>query len=370
MLQKIKERIFPFLIALTAISISLSSALFSIIGLSQLFAGIGIAVIVMASSLEISKLVIASILYQYRKTLSKLLQVYLTIALILLMVITSAGSYGYLTQGYSATSNKISIVEQQITSLTTKKQLYENTKKELLVEKQSIDKSTSELRTALSTGTILQSRDKNGNLITKESKNNRKSYEAELQLLSTQNNTISDKINVINDSIFSYEDKILNSKTQLTEKGELGPLKYLSGLTGQPMDKIINWLILTIIFVFDPLAICLVFAANFAFARLKKNPDINQEWKNQDFPNGIPFNNVSLTQSNTSLTNENVINNDVVENDYNAIKAEIDSLRSTLQNNPSLSTRKRWEIETSITELNKQLVDPFYKPLNKVAREY
>ena len=51
--------------------------------------------------------------------------------------------------------------------------------------------------------------------------------------------------------------------------GELGPLKYLSGLTGIPMDQIINYLLLTIIFVFDPLAIALVIAANFAFAQLQ-----------------------------------------------------------------------------------------------------
>lgn len=49
--------------------------------------------------------------------------------------------------------------------------------------------------------------------------------------------------------------------------GELGPLQYLSGLTGTPMDKIINWLLLIIIFVFDPLAISLVIAANFSFAQ-------------------------------------------------------------------------------------------------------
>ncbi len=51
--------------------------------------------------------------------------------------------------------------------------------------------------------------------------------------------------------------------------GELGPLKYLSGLTGVPMDKIINILLLIIIFVFDPLAIALVIAANYAFDHLQ-----------------------------------------------------------------------------------------------------
>ena len=65
MLKKIQERIFPFLIALSALSVSASAAFYSISGLSKLFAGAAFAVIVMASSLEIAKLVIASLLYQY-----------------------------------------------------------------------------------------------------------------------------------------------------------------------------------------------------------------------------------------------------------------------------------------------------------------
>ena len=65
MLKKIQERIFPFLIAVSALSVSASAAFYSISGLSKLFAGAAFAVIVMTSSLEIAKLVIASLLYQY-----------------------------------------------------------------------------------------------------------------------------------------------------------------------------------------------------------------------------------------------------------------------------------------------------------------
>mgnify|MGYP003656703567 CR=1 FL=1 len=72
MFEKIKERIFPFLIAFSALSISASAAFYSVTGLSKLFAGASFAVIVMASSLEISKLVIASLLYQYWDKINKL----------------------------------------------------------------------------------------------------------------------------------------------------------------------------------------------------------------------------------------------------------------------------------------------------------
>ena len=78
------------------------------------------------------------------------------------------------------------------------------------------------------------------------------------------------KVDELNEKIFNYETEIVEAKIGDGSTSELGPLKYLSGLTGLPMDKIINYLLLTIIFVFDPLAIALVIAANFAFARLKK----------------------------------------------------------------------------------------------------
>ena len=69
--------------------------------------------------------------------------------------------------------------------------------------------------------------------------------------------------------MFKYETEIVEIKTSDAVSGELGPLKYLSGLTGIPMDRIINYLLLTIIFVFDPLAIALVVAANFAFEQIR-----------------------------------------------------------------------------------------------------
>tara|TARA_R110000851_G_scaffold233410_1_gene385974 strand:+ start:374 stop:910 length:537 start_codon:yes stop_codon:yes gene_type:complete len=91
----------------------------------------------------------------------------------------------------------------------------------------------------------------------------------------------------------------LKYKTNDNISGELGPLKYLSGLTGFPMDRIINWLLLTIIFVFDPLAIALVIAANFAFDQVKskKTNFISQAIKviqpkkvKMSVPEGMEFN--------------------------------------------------------------------------------
>ena len=93
-----KERIFPYIIALSALSVSASAAFYSVFGLSHLFAGASTQVIIMAGALEAAKLVVASLLYQYWDSINKLLRAYFVIATFILMVITSGGIYGYLTQ--------------------------------------------------------------------------------------------------------------------------------------------------------------------------------------------------------------------------------------------------------------------------------
>ena len=80
MIKKIQRNIFPSIIALSALSVSISAAFYSVSGLSKLFAGAQFEVIVMAGSLEAAKLVIASLLYQYWDTINKYLRTYLTIA--------------------------------------------------------------------------------------------------------------------------------------------------------------------------------------------------------------------------------------------------------------------------------------------------
>jgi hypothetical protein len=275
MFEKIKERVFPFIIALSALSVSASAAVYSITGLSMLFAGASTAVMIMASSLEISKLVIASLLYQYWNKLNKILRIYLTIAAVILILITSAGIYGYLSSAYQKTADQTNIVDSRVASLETKKKLYENTRAGILQEKQSL----SELKGSLSKGSTTQFTDRKGNLVVRSNNASIK----QIENASKSDDKLSSKLDIINDSIFSIESKILEVKTNATATSELGPLKYLSALTGITMDRIINWYILVIIFVFDPLAIALVIAANFAFAQLRKTPinkltDEDKEW--------------------------------------------------------------------------------------------
>ena len=268
MLRKIQERIFPFIIALSALSVSASAAFYSVSGLSKLFAGAAFAVIVMAASLEVAKLVIASLLYQYRKSLPFLLKTYLSIACFVLILITSMGIYGFLSAAYQETAAKAGSIDAQIALIETKR---DNVKEQLTVynaEKSTINGAVSDLRAGLSNNKI-QYTNAEGVVITTTSSSTRKSLEKQLDQAINRQTQINSKVDTLNQRLFDYETEIVEVSTGNDIAGELGPLKYLSGLTGIPMDKIINYLLLTIIFVFDPLAIALVIAANFAFAKLR-----------------------------------------------------------------------------------------------------
>jgi len=278
MFKRIQERIFPFLIALSALSVSASAAFYSISGLSKLFAGAAFAVIVMAASLEIAKLVIASLLYQYRKNLPRLLKVYLSVSCFVLILITSMGIYGFLSAAYQETAALDSTITSQIALIETKRN---NIKEQLAVyngEKISINESVTALRNGLSNN-VIQYTDTLGNVITTTSSSTRRALEKQLDQAISRQTQINTRVDDLNQKLFEYETEIVEVRSASEIGSELGPLKYLSGLTGLSMDKIINYLLLTIIFVFDPLAISLVIAANFAFEQLKpKKKDMEEEW--------------------------------------------------------------------------------------------
>lgn len=283
-----KNKFLPYLILICALGLGITAAYYSIIGLSMLFAGVALPVMIMASFLEASKLTIATLLHNYWSKLNILLKTYLTTAVIILSVITSAGIYGLLSSGYQSTVNKSNIIDQKISALETKKQSYTQIKDEYLKDKESLSKSTYELRSALSKNTVLQSVDKKGNIITRESKNNRKAFEQQLTSSLKSEEQLASKIDIINDSIFNLESQILNIKAGNELANELGPLKYLSNLTGQPMDKVINWFLIIIMLVFDPLAISLIVAANFAFSQTSEQKIEIQESEPESQPEPEP----------------------------------------------------------------------------------
>lgn len=270
-LRLVKQAILPFIIALAAVSISGSAAFYSVTGLSKLFAGAATAVIIMASSLEISKLVIASLLYQYWAKLNALLKVYLTSAIFVLIGITSLGIYGFLSNAYQDTKLNNSIVDKQVELLTNKQQVYKD--KILALESQIEFKQTrvttlNELR-----GTQEARLD---SLYAKNWYRSAKETEAVIADANEDIELVSAEINLLNDQAAKYKDTInlieiekVETSFNAESESELKSLMFMSALFNVNDDKMINILILIIIFVFDPLAISLVIAANFAFSQIK-----------------------------------------------------------------------------------------------------
>jgi hypothetical protein len=266
-----KKYFLPILIALSALSISAAAAYYSVTGLAKLFAGVETAVIWMASSLEVAKLVVASLLYQYWKELNKGLKVYLIIALVTLMIITSAGIYGYLSSGYQDVANKSGVVDKEIALIDNRIKTQESSKEFTLEQLKNTQQSITQLRGALGNNTQTY-KDKQGNILTTSSSANRKSYEKQLEFALGEEKTLTNKVNILDSTLLVLSEEKLATESNAELAGELGPLKYIAKLTGTAMDKIINWFLMIIIFVFDPLAISLVIAANFAFNQIK-NPN-------------------------------------------------------------------------------------------------
>ena len=249
-----KDRLLPYVIALSALFVSSSAVFYSVYGLSQLFAGASKAVIIMASSLEFAKLVTASLLYQYWSELNRLLRLYLTIACIILMFITSGGIYGFLSGAYQETATKSELLDKHTLVLQTKQNRFIE---QLEAEKKLVIYYTE----ALSNPTMIQYIDKEtGQLVTTTSSRQRK-------LMTSQLNEAKNNTYMLNDSISTYDMKILEKEVSNETARELGPLKYVAKSLDVEMDKVVNYFLLLIVFVFDPLAICLVIAANFAFTR-------------------------------------------------------------------------------------------------------
>jgi len=201
------------------------------------------------------------------------LRLYLTLATIILIGITSAGIYGFLSSAYQETATKAGVQDRQVELLETRKQSYQKIKAQYDIEKESITQNISNLRNALGNNTQSYVDATTGNVVTYSSSANRRAFERQLETAITKDEKLTEKIQTLNDTLLRLETQIVEVQSNSELASELGPLKYLSGLTGKPMDKIINILLLVIIFVFDPLAISLVVTASFAFKQASKKEE-------------------------------------------------------------------------------------------------
>ena len=380
MFKNIKKGFLPFLIGFSALSVSASAAFYSVFGLSKLFAGASTEVIIMAGSLEIAKLVTASLLYQYWDSINKVLRTYLAIATVILVIITSMGIYGFLSAAYQETFNQLTYVENEKKFLQQKADFYQQDVTRYEKELQQILDNITSLFEARFVSIQVKDTSVAGGVRNTISTVDLRAAQNRLGIEEDKRKDVNLKRDIAIDSLRTYQRQILELDNNADVAGELGPLKYLSGLTGYPMDKIINLLLLTIIFVFDPLAVSLVIAANFAWLRafprkkyrenlyeekveVKDEPNVFDEYSEEDEKRmdiigqngneGEHYEKEKKTSKTKLWVQEKGVNK--LQNIPNPIEQKIIELKKQI--NPSLSSWRINKIEKEIRKLESDLLD-------------
>src|SRR5210317_18156 len=267
---------------LSAISISVIAAGYSIIGLATLFAGAVIPIIAMGSALEVGKLVAASWLYNnWNSDVPRLLKAYLFGAIIVLIFITSMGIFGFLSKAHldqvkptSSNNIKIQLLNNQINQQQT---IIDRSQKTL----DQLDKALDVYIANEFVSRGLKEREK---------------QEEERNTLNTAINNASNKIADLTNqkaSLSLEQDKI---------EAEVGPIKYVAELiygenAQDNFDKSVRIVILILIFVFDPLAVLLLIAANISLRQWKSKKDYQKTSKKRDLEKQIE----SLQRKNKKL---------------------------------------------------------------------
>jgi hypothetical protein len=249
------------LLGLSALSIAGAAAFFSVTGLSKLFAGAALAVTIMAGTLEFGKLITASFLHEHWGKINTLLKTYLTIGVVVLVLITSMGIYGFLTAAYQKTADELTKIDRQVEVVELKKSRYQEQLDSFIDERNNLSLSITELTKGLSNN-VIQYTDTTGRLITTTSSATRRVLNDQLDDSKEQRDRISLRIEALTDSVTKLEISILDIEGSSELAAEVGPLKYMSEISGLPMSKVVNIFALMIVFVFDPLAISLVLAFN------------------------------------------------------------------------------------------------------------
>lgn len=246
---------FALLTLFTALGIAGVAAWFSIAGLMSIFSAEALAIAIMAGLLELGKLVSASWLYRNWRTSGWMLKTYLCIAVLVLMLITSMGIFGYLSRAHLANQSQGQEITLQLQRIDAK----------IAREQAKIQDAETVIAQLDRAVQVLQDnariRGPDGAIAV------RRSQQAERSELNSEISQAAQVVEKLQD------DRLVLSQKNITVEQELGPLKYVSELVYQDqsqenLDRTVRIFILMLVFVFDPLAIMLLIAANNTLLRL------------------------------------------------------------------------------------------------------
>ena len=237
-METTNSRIFPYLVGLSALLVAGSAAFYSVFGLSKLFSGATFAVIIMAGSLEFAKLVSASFLYRYWTTVNGWLKYYMTLGVVILVLITSAGIFGFLSNAYQGATVAF---EKESTALLYKEDRLDQLTEDKKFLKEELEAAVAELPENYRTA----------------KRQLREDYQP--------------KINKINEDMMDLKAEIGDLKIALVETGvDVGPAIYLARVFDTDVDSVVKYFIFILIFVFDPMAVALVIAYNIAMVNRQR----------------------------------------------------------------------------------------------------
>jgi hypothetical protein len=258
-----------YVLLAASLTLAVSAAYYSVFGIGRLFSSQFLAVTILAGSLEASKLITASYLHRKWAELGLFIKSYLVVAVLVLMTITSLGIYGFLVSAYQETASKMDVLERRVELIAQKETQYQTQLDATRQDKRVLNSSVTQLTTALANNRI-QYTDAQGNQVVQTSAGNRTAYQQQLQYANSQLQRISIKESELMDSVMSLQLQQVELQSNSDVAAEIGPLKYIAEITGKSMDVVVNWLIIMLILVFDPLAIMLLIVANKELSKPKE----------------------------------------------------------------------------------------------------
>tara|TARA_R100000900_G_scaffold115073_1_gene89943 strand:+ start:230 stop:1192 length:963 start_codon:yes stop_codon:yes gene_type:complete len=246
------SRLFPYLVGLAAFLVAGSAAFYSVFGLSKLFSGAALAVVIMAGSLEFAKLVTASFLYRYWDDINRFMKTYLIIGVVTLVVITSAGIFGFLSNAYQGATASF---EKESTALLYKQDRLDQLTEDKKFLKEELEAAVDELPDNYRTA----------------KRKLREEYQP--------------KINQINEDMMNLKQEVGDLKIALVETGvDVGPAIFLARVFNTDVDTVVKYFIFMLIAVFDPLAVVLVISYNLTLQvrmRDEQGPDESEKTEKQ-----------------------------------------------------------------------------------------
>ncbi len=306
---------YKHLVLISALCLSSIGAYFSVYGIGLLFSSKFMEVSIMAIFLEVCKVVTVGMLSIYWKNISKKVKVYLVSSIMILSFVTSVGVYSFLSSAYQENSNKIETVDKQ-------KELLQN-------EKENFSKNITQIKAQIKfkeDALVKQYKYRENQENALYETNSGSKYSIRLNIKNTEKrisdlesniDSLNKKVYVLNDSVSKYEAKTIELEKGKITSNDVGTLKYISKLTGINMDKIVNYLILLLIIVFDPLAIALIASTNSLSKSNSTLPEKELEIKQE------------ITEEEIKKTNEYIPDKDDVLipdiSDENIIENVIDS---------------------------------------------